>query len=186
VKGFEGGLGYDFDEDTRFAIFDLVTTSNVDTDVLLTGAQTITLTAYPPTSVSCTVTIAYVNDETLTLTAYPPTTVEISLVDAVSDELTFQWWEFDPADAQTTTITVTIDINGVVTPSYCTMTIIPTWVMVTRGGIVLSSGALIYDGDILSVYPVAENHTGGVLDNNITLVDTKTNIKQIRLIHLTE
>jgi hypothetical protein len=48
VKGFEGGLNYLFDEDTRFTIFNFITTSNIQLEPL---NMDLVLTVYPPTSV---------------------------------------------------------------------------------------------------------------------------------------
>jgi hypothetical protein len=153
VKGFVGGLNYDFDEDTRFAIFDLVTGGGVNTAPGFTAGQTLTLTAYPPTSVTITVDYTMVNDETLELVAYPPTDVHISGLSVLPISMTWQAWQYDVGEKK----------DGVITTSETDAYLysMPSWMGMQRiTGVVLSEGSIVSNGEVLYIYPASINDTG--------------------------
>jgi hypothetical protein len=68
VKGFDLGIGFEWDEDTRFAIFDIETSNKADLGLTLGD---ITLTGYNPTIVIDEAPALSLGD--ITLTAYDPT-----------------------------------------------------------------------------------------------------------------
>lgn len=90
LKGFEGGLGYSFDEDTRFACFNIVTPGNkaIDMDVISMG-----LTAYDPTANSSGVPAP--EQLGMTMTAYAPTVLIQWLYGSVSS----LWFAYDADSA---------------------------------------------------------------------------------------
>jgi hypothetical protein len=116
VKGFESGIGYEFDEATRFAIFSIITTSSVSTNAL--DLLPITITLFEPTLlISGTPTISLQN---ITFTLQSPTVV-ISYVHSSVATMTFDAEEGGYSDNQSTVITCSPD-------SY--LTSMPDWITV--------------------------------------------------------
>jgi hypothetical protein len=77
VKGFEGGIGFSFNEDTRFAQFDISTPGNFNVGADL---ATLIITAYDPASVVVNET-STADLAAVTITPYDPT---VTLTDAPS------------------------------------------------------------------------------------------------------
>jgi hypothetical protein len=174
VKGFEGGLGYWFDEETRFAVFDIITTANVGTDV---GADeaVLTLTAYPPTSVTCSAELEPANVD-ITLTAYPPTDVHISWVyteDIGGNMITALSWDGDESDIGVAE-TVVIDTSE----TYVMMTAKPDWLTVRDGLTVINIDDHIDNATSLSVFPTL-NNPGDTRTGDLSFQDVYGNERTI-------
>lgn len=159
VKGFEGGLGYWFDEETRFAVFDIITTANVGTDV---GADeaVLTLTAYPPTSVTCSAELTPANVD-ITLTPYPPTDVHISYTHLSVD--TFNWTGGEAGDG--------VKIATVVSISEATAKIAnkASWITLEGNSGILNVGDTVVNGETIYLYPTSSN-TGAARSATFDLI----------------
>jgi len=177
VKGFEGGLGYDFDEDTRFAIFDLVTSANAGIDVALSEGQEIVLTANPPTSVTSTVDFPDTNTTNVLALTVPSPSLTITSVSINETDLTWNAAEYGSTYKEIRTVTVTKTIDGIAQLGViATITSLPTWLTVAHTlGYSLSVGSTLTDGQQIEFYPTASNTTGYVLSGTFTIEDEEGN-----------
>ena len=157
LRGFDGGIGYEFDLDTRFATFNVVTPHD---ETALLFKQDLAITLYDPTIiVDCTV------DADTILIAGSLINPEIlrPFVDVTPNGLS---WLGNELYSQY--VTVTCD------PSTCVITDIPTWLRVINiSGDPLSTGATISSGASIGIYPLSAN-TGGARSGYVTFYNYTT------------
>lgn len=169
VQGFEGGLGYSFDEDTRFAVFDILTPGN---KVFTMPLITMNMTAYEPT-----VQADSIMDGSLVsvgMTAYTPT-VHISYIYGTPNSLSWSADQFGVIVART--VGITNSESDVVINS------VPDWIGITDSlGNPLGVGSGV-DEEALEIYPIEAN--GGIeKTDHVMLTDGYGNICDIAVIHL--
>jgi hypothetical protein len=150
LKGFEGGLGYSFDEDTRFACFNIVTPGNkaIDMDVISLG-----MTAYAPSATSDGVPAP--EQLGMTMTAYTPTVLIQWLYGSVSS----LWFAYD-ADSALEYSALQMSMSDDLEPFTIDITAVP-WVEYAvydaSNTSEVSNPALWGNGCYIRVYPSAEN-----------------------------
>lgn len=169
TQGFEGGIGYSFDEDTRFAMFDIQAANNrtVTPDTI-----SMTMTPYDPTP----------SDESegsqdnisMSATVYAPT-IHISFItlDPYSAEWTYN--QYDSANTRTISITTNGDaavVDGV-----------PVWLTAKNETLhtITNGVTTVNNGEHLYLYPTAEN-TGNDRSGTITLTDAYGNTASLSVI----
>ncbi len=165
LKGFENGIGYWFDDDTRFAVFDIPhTTFNVFAYAPL---ESLTFEALEP-SVTCTADVAMDN---ISLVIQPLTvTVYISYVHVSVSYMFFLWT--DEVDQQSTVVSC---VPGV---AYITNISDPSWIEITNQlGDILSDGLngqvqnVVQNGDTLWFRPTISNN-GPTRQTIVTITNT--------------
>jgi len=157
VKGFEGGLGYAFDEDIRFALFNFVAAANLYIEPVEVD---LTLTCHPPTSVviGCNITDTA---QSLVLTVHTPT-VHISSI--TSSDYSMIWTAAQYG--------VAVDEHAIITNTESDVIIsnIPSWITVTNNaGSVLSIGSSV-NNETIKIYPSTANG-GAQRTGTVTLED---------------
>ena len=170
LRGFDGGIGYKFDEDTRFAVFNIVTPHD-ETALML--KQDLAMTLFAPTIViDCTVTA-----DLLTLSgALPGPTITTPFISALPALL--QWTAEEYGSGSEKTITIDCSPIGgyyVYSLSYNLSTgdSVPqvgldslyfydkaNGQQINAGS--STTGTAVYDGMVIGVYPQLP-HTGGVV-----------------------
>ncbi len=173
VRGFEGGIGYIWDEDTRFALFNLITTGNLH---LEPNNIPITMTVNPPTSIviGCDIAPAVTD---ITMTVYPPTDVHISNTTMSENVMSWNPADYGQAEKQSVIVTTTEALVNVIS--------IPDWVIATVDLInPLSVGDHVHNGDTVYLYPIAENTSGDVLSGYFILQDYYSNEASLSVQHM--
>ncbi len=143
LKGFENGIGYSFDEDTRFAVFNIPTTANNRS--AYSGLLGLTVTALTPT-VTCSAEIDAPKID-LQLIALTPTIV-ISFVHPSESTLTFASDDFGESREQPMTM--------LCSPNTCTILSISdgSWFSIKdNSGVPYAEGSTVYDNTVLWFYP---------------------------------
>lgn len=170
LTGFDGGIGYSFDEDTRFAVFNVVTPTN---EATFPAKQDLTMTLYDPTfEIDCD------EDADLMLLAMtqPAPTIFISWVLISIDNFEWDHDEYGATYKQAAGFTCTP------LPDYGRITAKPEWITAqsSLSGAILSINSVVYTGDELYLYPASANLYGdrtGVL----TITDDYGNTDSITL-----
>jgi hypothetical protein len=156
VKGFENGIGYSFNEVTRFAHFDIGGGLGTTAQTPISPASIPLRISMPTPFISCT---ANLNPLTIGLVSscMPPALVHVSWI-----------------TLGTTSMSWVAEDNGSSVGQFCLITLVgdgdawlesaPDWIGVssihppTRLTLqTLSIGDLIYDGDVLIIYPLTVN-----------------------------
>lgn len=172
LRGFDGGIGYEFDLDTRFATFNIVTPHD---ELALLAKQDMSMTLYDPAIVIDSTHSADLNNITLFL---PPPNVFISYVVIATGNLTWAWNQTGTDVKQPGVFTCS--------PSTAIITSKPTWIGVQSSitGQTLSVNSIIGNGDELYLYPTEINNFDNRTDyliitneygnsDSITLTQTK-------------
>ncbi len=172
--GFSSGVDIEFDEDTRFTLF------NVGAGLGSTGEvrafpQIATLTLSAHNAVVSTSKSNTMDLNSLTLTANSPV-VKVGYVRADVDTFTWDSDESELGNAET----FTLSIGDWPT----TMLYFPPW-LVVRGndGVIIGNGATVEDGDVITIYPANDNITADDKVDIITFRDTKLNQETITVTH---
>ena len=155
VKGFDGGIGYLFDEDTRFATFALQATASA---ITFPTRQDLTMTLFTP-SVTATCDADASKSDVL-MTAYTPS-VTVSYVHIAVVSMSWLSTESGIADAYTTALSCS--------PSPARITAIPSWISVSVLGDEKSVGDYVYHGDTLYLYPTTDNYDEAKVNDVFTI-----------------
>ena len=146
--GFEGGLGYSFDEDTRFAVFNIGSGEGTTPNTRSFPATTnLGMTSYDPT---VQFSSGYSPDySALTFTSLAPT---ILITYLRANTTTFVWAGSEYGD--TYAGSATFDVPAGV----ATMTVKSSWLTVENSvGSVLAVGDHVNDGETITLYPNSQN-----------------------------
>lgn len=168
LKGFEGGIGYEFDEETRFAIFSIVTGSGV---LAYFGTIGLSYEALEPTIMISSnpgqdlISLAY--------TALEPA-VYISYSHFSDTDLDFDYDDYGFSDSQS----IVLDTSE----SHCTVISKPSWLVVFRASMPISIGDTIPDGSDLDIFPLVEN-TGPELNDVFEVEDAYGNVASLAVKH---
>lgn len=168
VRGFELGIGFYFNEETRFAEFDLETPVN---NSAFMDLDNLTIESFDPT-----VQVDGVHDATieqLLMESFDPT-VFISYVRIT--ESTYNW-----TSAASYGWDNRLTSAFVCSPATATITAIPDWIRVTdNSGNYLSVGSTVTSGFDLNFYPIEEN-IGGVRSGTVTITNSYGDTDSITL-----
>ncbi len=156
-QGFSGGIGFVFDEDTRFATFNVVTPHD---EIAFPTKQDLALSLFAPTVViDCTVDVDMLG---LSM-ALPPPEILTPYVDTTPNGTS--WTALQYGSSVQTTISVLCN------PATCTITAIPSWMTLTSSvGDILSVGYSVATGAVLYAYPTSIN-IGALRTGSITLTN---------------
>ena len=167
VKGFENGIGYSWDESSRFAVFDIGNGVGTSPNIGVHPATIPLVITIPTPVVTCS---ADITPTSLGLVITIPTpNVTITFVSVSLDTMT--WLATDSAYASKleTTITTAGDPAEIISfPSWLTIMNYPY----PHGS--LSVGYEVANGETLSVYPTQSN-TGANRSGSIVFRDAKGN-----------
>jgi hypothetical protein len=176
--GFEGGIGYEFDEDTRFAFFNIGakasgnpsdpgsgTTPNIRAFPTVVKLE---IVPYAPTvSTEETATPAVVN---LEFVPYAPL---VKVYSIAIDVDTFTWAYDETGVAYLQNATFTLGTDSIVT-----ITAIPTWLTVRNNlGQVLTAGDTLSNGAVIDLFPTAANYRDRL--DSVSLIDNGGNTATI-------
>lgn len=180
VRGFDGGIGYTFNEEDRFAYF--VITTSVNTFALLSPVMLQILPLEPAVLSSSDIDVDLLELE-IEPQAPTPTVSSINVVDPADLSLTFLSTEGGFDDAQEAELSIVL--TGVVSPT-ATVTSIPTWVCVADAYGDLYSAYPdgdyeVEDGDILYIYPEQINLTATEKTGNVVITDDYDNTLTIAI-----
>ena len=144
TKGFDGGIGYLFDEDTRFATFHVVASASIRD---FASRQNMTMELFTPSATSsCD---APLDRSNLTITPLTPSSVS-SYVWINEASLSWLYDEYGKPHRKTTLVNCF--------PSPARLTAIPSWISVARIHYnELGLNDYIYDGDVINIWPKEEN-----------------------------
>lgn len=164
LRGFDGGIGYEFDEDTRFAIFNVVTPHD---ETALVLKQDLAITLFAPTIViDCTVTA-----DLLTLSGVlPAPTIVTPFVSATPSNLQWTAEEYGSGSEKTITIgcspisgyfisSLTFNLNTLDNTPVAGLDNL--YFYDKANGQQLSIGNIVTNGMVIGVYPLLP-HTGGL------------------------
>jgi len=174
VNGFNGGIGYSFNEEDRFAYFNITTSV---TPFIFLGLKDLEIR---PFSLSISASSQFDADVLeLEISPVDPTIVCTSVNGSVTT-MDFESAEEGFVDNKTTVITVVDSAATILgdTP-VCSIYQIPTWyyaewiVVMNSVGDVCKEGDEIEDGETLYVYPKAENLTSNEKSGNLILKTAK-------------
>lgn len=168
LKGFQGGIGYEFDEETRFAIFNIVTGSGV---LGYFGTIGLSFEALEPTVMLSSNPSQDMID--LLFTPQEPT-VYISFTHLSKTDIEWDYDEYGLPESQ--------DLEVDTSESYCTITAKPTWLIVMLIDTPLYVGSTIPDGATLFLAPLVEN-TGPELNDTFTVEDAWGNSASLAVKH---
>ena len=156
TKGFDGGIGYLFDEDTRFATFHVVASASIRD---FASRQNMTMELFTPSATSsCD---APLDRSNLTITPLTPSSVS-SYVWINEASLSWLYDEYGKPHRKTTLVNCF--------PSPARLTAIPSWISVARIHYnELGLNDLIYDGDVINIWPKEENLGNVKTDNPLTI-----------------
>jgi hypothetical protein len=171
VQGFEGGLGYFFNDETRFAEFSFETSGAIIKNVFAELGLTFTLHAPSVQVDSGTGTVSLLS---LTMTPQVPT-AHVSEIHASVGYMSFSNLEYEVSDKQDVDITVVGGPSG-------TLTSKPAWVDVfeTVHNTKISIGATILNGATIGISPSTMN-TGAERWGYVTLTDNYGNSVSIEV-----
>ena len=170
LQGFEGGLGYYFDEDTRFAIFNIGGGLGTTPDIrVFADLQEMTLEALEPTiQIDSSPSMDLLS---LTLEILEPTEIHISYTHLSESEFRWDASEYSAAHKEEATVSSSEAIS--------TVTSLPVWLTATRNtGAILSVGSTIYNGWVLYLYPTSAN-TGAIRSGTFSITDLYGNVASI-------
>jgi len=147
--GFENGIGYFFDEDTRFAMFDFLTTTN---NTVFPDRLELILTQFAPAITTSETALPTLR--TLRIDAFDaiPYITYILVNGGASYGMGFTALEYGSDNAETATITC-VPLSG----SICEK---PDWVTIVGTTGELLAGSTIVTTEVLSVFPTTENTQG--------------------------
>jgi len=172
LQGFEGGLGYSFDEDTRFAMFNIVTPSGfvtVDMDSI-SLVMTVNTPLVTGAGEASDMGIAE------SMTAYTPT-VHISYTNFDVDQMGFVAEASDSSYAQAAVITSS--------EATATITAIPTSHFWVTEDLIhpLNLTDTVYNGHTLYVFPIDSNSTSDDIVSTLEITDAYGNSDSISITH---
>jgi hypothetical protein len=173
VRGFENGIGYSFDEETRFATFNIGdgvgTSANIF--ILPDEAEVVVSVPAPTITISCPVTPT-VNEVVVTV---PDPTIFISYISV--DDVDHTWASDETGTAYRKTSTVTQTGN-----TTFTVTSFPSWLIVeVQNGAVwelASAGTEHATGSVLG-FRIENENTGTIKSSAVVLTDQDGNTKTI-------
>ena len=155
TKGFDGGIGYLFDEDTRFATFALVASASV---ITFPAKQDLTIELFTPTvTASCDAPPSKID---ILITPYTPS-VTVSYVHIAVVSMNWASTASTIADAYTTAISCS--------PSPARISAIPSWASVSVLGDEKAVGDYIYHGSTIYIYPTTDNYDEAKVDDLFTV-----------------
>jgi hypothetical protein len=150
VKGFENGIGYSFNEETRFAHFDIGGGLGTSAQTPVFPAALLLRITMPTPRLSCSANVNTVQNLPLTI-SLPSPLVHVSWI-ALS-RITYDW----SASQNGTSAAVTSDVTVVGSPS-AWFESIPSWMTISlEGGEPLSLNDIVLDGDTVVFYPATQN-----------------------------
>lgn len=162
VKGFEGGLGYWFDEETRFAVFDIITTANYNNTATQVSADTLVITSPPPSSITVSAELSP-SSESIVITSSDvlPTHIHVSYTHLSVD--TFSWNGGEAGDG--------VKIATVVSISEATAKIAnkASWITLEGNSGILNVGDTVVNGETIYLYPTSSN-TGAARSATFDLI----------------
>jgi hypothetical protein len=172
--GFDGGIGYLFNEDTRFAEFDLETSASAK---VFPARQDITYTLYVPTiTASCSI----VTDLTeVKITPYKPDIV-VSYVHIAATTMNWLATEGGIEDRKSTTV--------LCSPSPCIIpaNAIPTGFSMANASLApIGIGDTIANGDTIYIYPDVDN-IGVALSGNLRIDNSNSGYSDYDTIALSQ
>lgn len=165
LKGFEGGLGYYFDLDTRFAVFDIITSTSV---IASQTRANLVMELFTPDVVCDALPAATKTDLIIT----PPTPIGVvSYVYILVGTMNWTASQSGSLDRYGTQVSCY--------PSPAVITAIPWWITVaTAWGGELSVGDMVADGDTIFMYPTVDNvdavRSANLQINNVGYTDFDT------------
>lgn len=168
-KGFSGGIGFTFDEDTRFSVFNIVTGGGGSQGI---GLLELEIEVLPPT---------------VQIDSYPPSdllelevelmepSIDLSWVHADGTLFTWNHNEYGSGVGEA----IVFDIpHGV-----ATITAKPSWLTVKDETLhTLSINDTVNDGETITIYPTSAN-TGGDKNDSFVLQDDVGNTETITCVH---
>jgi hypothetical protein len=169
VQGFEGGIGYSFNEETRFATFNIGSGLGTTTGVYMTADELpMVLTINPPTVMA---------DASLSPTHLPivlsvkDATHFESSIDATDKDMSWTHSQYGIGNQLVTMFTL-------VGSNYATLTSFPSWITVVdfpyyHGS--LSVGYTLVDGNQIGIYPSTAN-IGVARSGNVVWTDNYGNV----------
>jgi hypothetical protein len=144
TQGFEGGIGYSFDEDTRFAMFDIQAANN---RTVIADTIGMTMTPYAPTPLDES---AGTQDNIgLSATIYAPT-VHISYIILDTYFLEWNYDQYGWPERQMVTVTTT-EPSVVVSE-------MPVWMTGrdSSGNTIVAGVTTVTNGDYIYLYPASQ------------------------------
>ena len=181
VRGFDGGIGYSFNEEDRFAYFVITTSDNA---MAFLGRVTLEIRPINP---SILLSSQYDADllelEILPITPAPKVT-SINVVDPLDLALSFEENDGGFTDAETVEIDI---VETGVTPATGKVDTIPLWQgspwiqIADAFGDLYNEDDEIEDGDVLYIYPEQINLTASEKTGNVVLKDNYGNTVTIAI-----
>ena len=147
--GFEDGIGYFFDGDTRFAMFDFLTTTN---NTVFPALNELTFTQFEPTITTSETALPSLRTLRTEVFDAMPYITYILVEGGASYGMGFTALEYGSANAETATITC-VPLSG----SICSK---PDWVTIIGTTGELLAGSTIVTTEVLSIFPTTENTQG--------------------------
>jgi hypothetical protein len=147
TQGFEGGLGYTFDEDTRFAVFDIVTPMN---GVVMPDTISMAMTPYAPTVLDGS--LGTQTNIVMGATIYAPD-VHISYITLDTNFLEWQYYEAGTTVSESVLVTTT-------EPSIL-ISSMPAWMSCVDadGHTIVAGETPITNGEYIYPYPISGTDT---------------------------
>ena len=157
VKGFDGGIGYLFDEDTRFATFALHASASA---ITFPTKQDLSMELFTPdVSATCD---AVMSKADISLTPIDPNIV-ITYVHIAVASMTWLYTESGYIEAQTTLVSCY--------PTRSYISTMPSWITITVGvgGPEVGLNDYVFDGDVLSIFPTEDNVMAAKVDDPLII-----------------
>ncbi len=185
VKGFDLGLGYSFDENTRFTVFNIGAGAGTSANVRVTASPLRVSPSLPAPTLA--IDVNYTATERKFNMSLPTSFLEISYMSLSVTDMTWVAEEFGEPDMKETVMTI-VGGNPDTYTQYAEITYIPSWITViswddiTGSGSQLGVGSWVLNGNKLHIYPSWANTEGTMMDS-VEFIDNYANSARVYVTH---
>lgn len=170
VKGFENGIGYVFDNETRFATFNIGSGSGTSPNITIEAVEPEILVTVPAPTITIDTLLAA--DNLPILVTVPAPTIDVSFMSVSVDGMSWSAESFGTSNKEASVLSLTGTTSA-------TITSIPSWIGVLNSvNNPIGVGDSFSSGDTFYLYPYSVN-TGIERTSTFIITDTKGNTAEV-------